>query len=93
MIEVADRGPGLLQGEENRVFEKFYRGRHGTAAGAGLGLAIARGIAIAHGGTLTAKNREGGGAVFTMTLPIEGEPPEPLSPGEPQLPEPAKETV
>ena len=64
-----------------------------TAAGAGLGLAIARGIAIAHGGTLTAKNREGGGAVFTLTLPIEGEPPEPLSPGEPQLPEPAKETV
>ena len=93
VIEVADRGPGLLQGEENRVFEKFYRGRHGTVAGAGLGLAIARGIAIAHGGTLTAKNREGGGAVFTMTLPIEGEPPEPLSPGEPQLPEPAKETV
>ena len=63
VIEVADRGRGLLQGEENRVFEKFYRGRHGDGGGAGLGLAIARGIAIAHGGTLTAKNREGGGAV------------------------------
>jgi two-component system sensor histidine kinase KdpD len=92
VIEVADRGPGLLPGEEQRVFEKFYRGRQGAAAGAGLGLAIARGIAIAHGGTLTAANRKEGGAVFTLTLPVEGEPPEPISPSEPQPTATAKET-
>lgn len=93
VVEVADRGPGLLPGEEDRVFEKFYRGRQGVGAGAGLGLAIARGIAIAHGGSLTAKNREAGGAVFALRLPIEGAPPEPLSPSVPQLPAPAREPV
>jgi len=93
LVEVADRGPGLQPGEETRVFEKFYRGRPGTTAGAGLGLAIARGIAVAHGGRLTAKNREQGGAIFTLTLPIEGEPPEPLLATEPQLNAPAKETI
>jgi two-component system sensor histidine kinase KdpD len=75
-IEVRDRGPGLEPGEETRVFEKFYRGgsrkdRHG----AGLGLTIARGIVQAHGGTLTASARPGGGAVFRIRLPIGGEPP------------------
>jgi two-component system sensor histidine kinase KdpD len=75
-IDVLDRGPGLAPGEEARVFEKFYRGagrrdRHG----AGLGLAIARGIAEAHGGTIAASARPGGGARFRIRLPIGGEPP------------------
>ena len=79
VIDVGDRGPGLAQGEEERIFEKFYRGqREGGPSGAGLGLAIARAIAVAHGGRLVAKNREGGGALFTLTLPIEGEPPGPV---------------
>ncbi len=77
VIEVADRGPGIAAGDEERIFEKFYRGQiEGGPTGAGLGLAIARAIAVAHGGRLVAKNREGGGAVFLLMLPIEGEPPE-----------------
>jgi two-component system sensor histidine kinase KdpD len=76
-IEVLDRGPGLPHGEEQRVFEKFYRAREASRPGGiGLGLTIARGIVEAHGGTMTAANREGGGASFRFTLPIEGEPPQ-----------------
>jgi two-component system sensor histidine kinase KdpD len=75
-IEVADHGPGLPPGGEERVFEKFWRTRSpGGPPGVGLGLAIARGIAELHGGTLRAENRSGGGARFEMRLPIEGEPP------------------
>ena len=75
-VEVADRGPGLPPGEEQRVFEKFYRAREADRPGGiGLGLTIARGIVEAHGGAMTAANREGGGAAFRFTLPLEGEPP------------------
>ncbi len=75
-VEVADRGPGIRPGDEQRVFEKFYRARDGGAPGGiGLGLTIARGIVEAHGGSLTAANREGGGALFRLTLPVEGTPP------------------
>ncbi len=78
-ITVADRGPGLAEGEEERVFEKFHRARTEHAAlGAGLGLAICRAIITAHGGRISAQNREGGGVAFTFTLPLEGEPPAPL---------------
>jgi two-component system sensor histidine kinase KdpD len=76
VIEVADRGPGLPEGEEENVFRKFHRiRREGEAGGVGLGLAICRGIVEAHGGTIVAANRAGGGAVFTVRLPLEGEPP------------------
>ena len=75
-IEVLDRGPGLPPGEEQRVFEKFYRAREANRPGGiGLGLTIARGIVEAHGGSMIASNREGGGAVFRFTLPLGGEPP------------------
>lgn len=73
-VEVADRGVGLPAGEESRVFEKFYRARS-SPGGAGLGLTICQGIVTAHGGQITAAAREGGGACFRFTLPIEGEPP------------------
>ena len=66
-VEVADRGPGLPPGDLERVFEKFYRGRPG---GAGLGLAICRAVVEAHGGSISAANREGGGAVFRFSLPL-----------------------
>jgi K+-sensing histidine kinase KdpD len=84
-IEVADRGPGLTSGDEPRLFEKFFRGRKTGAesTGAGLGLAICRGVIGAHGGTIVAANRPGGGAVFRMTLPIVGTPPP--APTEPSL--------
>jgi two-component system sensor histidine kinase KdpD len=69
-IEVADRGPGLRQGEEETVFEKFYRGGETTARGAGLGLAICLGIVRAHGGRIWAHNLPGGGVAFLFTLPL-----------------------
>jgi two-component system sensor histidine kinase KdpD len=86
VVTVADRGPGLEPGAEQRVFEKFYRARGTRASGTGLGLAICRGIVMAHGGSITAENRKGGGATFTLRLPLEGGAPalerEPISPEE-----------
>jgi len=73
IISVADHGPGLASGEENKVFEKFYRGPRTRPGGLGLGLSIARQLVEAHGGQLVAQNREGGGARFSIWLPI-GEP-------------------
>jgi two-component system sensor histidine kinase KdpD len=76
VVDVADRGPGFPSGDELRVFEKFYRGaRRGAPSGAGLGLAIAKAVAVVHGASLAANNRPGGGAVITLRLPIEGTPP------------------
>lgn len=75
-VELADRGPGIPPGDEERIFEKFVRGR-GSAGGVGLGLAICRTIINAHGGKIWAENREGGGAVFRFTLSSAGLPPAP----------------
>jgi two-component system sensor histidine kinase KdpD len=75
VVDVADRGPGIPPGEEERIFERFHRGAHAGAGGAGLGLPIARAIAEAHGGRLVASNRPGGGAVFRLTLPLRPGPP------------------
>ena len=75
LVWVADRGPGLPPGEENRVFEKFHRVSAISGAGVGLGLAIARGIVKAHGGRIWAENRAGGGTMFRFTVPIHGTPP------------------
>jgi len=74
-VEVADRGPGIPAGEEAKLFDKFYRLRREAAqSGVGLGLAICKAIVAAHGGTISAANRAGGGAVFRFELPA-GEPP------------------
>jgi len=70
-IEVADRGPGLQAGDEERIFEKFYRGYSQGIQGAGLGLAICRSVIQAHGGRIWAERRPDGGAVFQFTLPSE----------------------
>jgi len=76
VIVVADRGPGIPPGNEDRVFDKFFRASDGSVArGTGLGLTICRGIVVAHGGTIVAENRPGGGAVFRIGLPLEGAPP------------------
>ncbi len=76
IVEVTDRGPGVPEGDLTRVFEKFQgietRGRSG---GVGLGLTICRGIVTAHGGKIGVTNRQGGGATFWFTLPLEGPPP------------------
>ena len=70
VISVSDRGPGFPPELRERVFEKFYRGDGRRAGGLGLGLAIARGFVEAHGGTLTAENRDGGGARFNVDIPV-----------------------
>jgi two-component system OmpR family sensor kinase len=70
-IEVRDHGPGLPQGSQDSVFERFWRsetGRERGKAGAGLGLAIVAAIVAAHGGKVSADNAPGGGAVFTIEL-------------------------
>jgi two-component system sensor histidine kinase KdpD len=74
-ITVADRGPGVPTGQEERVFEKFYRAAR-TGAGMGLGLAICRGIVSAHSGTIWCQNRAGGGAAFSFVLPSVEQPPD-----------------
>jgi two-component system sensor histidine kinase KdpD len=71
-IEVADRGPGLPGGDPARLFDKFVRAS--AAPGAGLGLAVVRAIVQAHGGTVVAEDRPGGGAVFRAVLPTPAPP-------------------
>ncbi len=73
-IAVIDHGPGLEAGDGSRLFEPFARGRHATGGGAGLGLAIARGFAVANGGSV-AVEESAVGATFVLTLPAGGEEP------------------
>lgn len=69
-FEVADRGAGIPSEEKDRLFQPFQRGTSGNESqGAGLGLAIARQLTEAQGGTLTVTPRPGGGSVFAVTLP------------------------
>jgi two-component system sensor histidine kinase KdpD len=69
VVDVADRGPGLPDGDEERIFEKHHGGpQAGDRGGVGLGLSICRGIVEAHGGKIRAINRDGGGAVFRFTI-------------------------
>jgi two-component system sensor histidine kinase KdpD len=77
MVElwIDDYGPGLPKGSEEAIFSKFERGRKESATpGVGLGLAICRAIAQAHGGTVQGVTRADGGARFILRLPC-GEPP------------------
>ena len=71
-VEVRDTGSGIAAGDLPRIFERFYRGDPARArdAGAGLGLAIARGIVEAHGGTIWAESAPDGGTSIRFTLPI-----------------------
>ncbi len=69
-VTVDDEGPGLPPGDPARLFDKFQRGgEEGTIIGVGLGLAICRSIIQAHGGSIEARRRPGGGAQFELTLP------------------------
>jgi len=68
-VEVLDRGPGIAADDLARVFDRFYRADTARGLpGSGLGLAIVRQVALAHGGTVTAAGRPGGGAVVGFTL-------------------------
>jgi two-component system OmpR family sensor kinase len=83
-LVVADDGPGLPEGMEEQVFQRFVRGegpadqaaRNGT--GTGLGLSIVRAVAVAHDGSVVADRSKRGGARFTVSLPLaarsEGQP-------------------
>ena len=80
-LAVADRGPGVPPLERVRIFQPFYRapGTPPDVGGAGLGLAIARGIASEHGGSLEFEERAGGGSIFRLTLPVLAIAPDPDS--------------
>jgi two-component system, OmpR family, phosphate regulon sensor histidine kinase PhoR len=73
ILEVADSGPGIPPADLQRVFERFYRvdkSRVRNPGGTGIGLAIVKNLVELLGGTVTAQNRQQGGAVFTVTLPV-----------------------
>jgi signal transduction histidine kinase len=74
-VSVADTGPGIAPEDRHRIFERFYRvdaSRNSTTGGSGLGLTIVRALVEAHGGTVRADERPGGGARVAFTLPVAG---------------------
>ena len=76
-ISVRDTGRGFDAESLRRVFEPYFTTRS-TGGGSGLGMAIARRIAVEHGGTLTASGAPGRGATITLTVPVSVPPPEAL---------------
>ncbi len=76
ILSVADNGPGLPHDLLPRIFDKFIRAENAPTGGSGLGLAIVKGFVEAQGGQITAANRPGGGAVFTIRVPQTESPPQ-----------------
>ncbi|HSP35709.1 MAG TPA: GAF domain-containing sensor histidine kinase, partial [Thermoanaerobaculia bacterium] len=70
VFQVADTGAGIPDGDLKNVFRPYWQAKKTAFMGAGLGLAIVRGIVEAHGGTVWAENAPNGGAVFTFTIPL-----------------------
>ena len=70
-VAVKDRGPGIADDKAETLFEPFSHNDHSGQRGAGLGLAVCRAIATAHGGSLKFRRRSGGGSTFTLALPLE----------------------
>lgn len=74
ILSVTDNGPGLPADETQRIFDMFHRAPQARPGGTGLGLAIVKGFVEAQGGGVTASNRPGGGAIFTIRLPVSAVP-------------------
>jgi two-component system sensor histidine kinase KdpD len=72
LVSVADQGPGIDSIDQSMIFDKFYRGRgqRQSVQGTGMGLAIAKAIVEAHGGTISLTTQPGHGSVFSFTLPL-----------------------
>ena len=70
-VQVMDRGNGFPEEDLTMVFNKFYRGKDAKTGGTGLGLSIVKGFVEAHNGTVIAENRQNGGAIFTIKIPVE----------------------
>jgi signal transduction histidine kinase len=68
-VSVEDTGPGIAAESIDRVFDPFWRGQRGHRGGAGLGLAIAKGIVLTHGGRIWVESEIGRGSAFRFTLP------------------------
>ncbi len=73
-VAVKDRGEGIPEAEQATIFEPYARGDRAGPRGAGLGLAVCRAIAQAHGGRLVLRQRTGGGSSFVLSLPVEAQP-------------------
>jgi two-component system sensor histidine kinase KdpD len=73
-ISVIDEGPGIPEFEQTRIFERFYRSpqTRNRVPGTGMGLAIAREILRLHGGDISVKSRQGDGAEFCISIPVDG---------------------
>jgi len=71
VVSVKDRGPGVAEAERATLFEPYARGDQSGYRGAGLGLAVCRAIAEAHGGAISVRHRQGGGSCFSVTLPLD----------------------
>jgi two-component system sensor histidine kinase KdpD len=76
ITSIADHGPGIDSFEQSLIFEKFYRGQNQrySAPGTGMGLAIAKVIVEAHGGTIQLVSQPGSGSVFSFSLPVDKSP-------------------
>ncbi|MEI8204107.1 MAG: sensor histidine kinase KdpD [Bacteroidota bacterium] len=69
-IQIMDRGKGFPEEDLPIVFNKFYRGKDAKSGGTGLGLSIVKGFVEAHKGTVSVRNRENGGVMFTIKIPV-----------------------
>jgi signal transduction histidine kinase len=81
VLEVSDRGPGIPERDQARVFDRFYRvdkARSSESGGAGLGLSIAKWAAEAHGGRITLSSEANRGCTFRISLPAANRPAESL---------------
>ncbi|HEX2569638.1 MAG TPA: ATP-binding protein [Polyangia bacterium] len=94
LFAITDQGPGIAPEERSRIFDRFWQAKESARRGWGLGLAIAKGIVEAHGGTIWVESEVGKGSTFFFTLPIATERSGTLSPslqsGAEDIPTPAE---